>query len=178
MSLSSPSQASYHLKPMDPAVVEKVLQLLDQKCDALCAAPCDVLGTSVEDIFLNLTAHQTGSVSLDSAERSISSSGEPSLDAALPSLTGPTMMNLATNILYNRASNASGDIEHPPNLIYASYAAFLHLASGTLVDLKWVAFFGAAMFGFPVPSCDLEIPSSTSWFMALCCSVFSYGLIS
>ncbi|KAG2091193.1 uncharacterized protein F5147DRAFT_780074 [Suillus discolor] len=98
--------------------------------------------------------------------------------AALPSLTGPTMMNLATNILYNRASNASGDIEHPPNLIYASYAAFLHLASGTLVDLKWVAFFGAAMFGFPVPSCDLEIPSPTSWFMALCCSVFSYGLIS
>ncbi|KAG1895108.1 uncharacterized protein F5891DRAFT_1254123 [Suillus fuscotomentosus] len=136
---------------MDPAVVEKVLQLLDQKCDALCAAPCDVLGTSVEDIFLNLTAHQTGSVSLDSAERSISSSDMLTGDslfarqAALPSLAGPTMMNLATNILYNRASNTSGDIEHPPNLIYASYAAFLHLASGTLVDLKWAAFFGAAM---------------------------------
>jgi len=41
--------------------------------------------------------------------------------------------------------NASGKAERTPSLIYPSYAAFPHLAVGTLVDLKWVAFFGAAM---------------------------------
>ncbi|KAG1879528.1 hypothetical protein C8R48DRAFT_589537 [Suillus tomentosus] len=311
MSLSSPSQASYHLKSKDPVVVEKVLQLLDEERNALSVASCDVLGTSIEDIFLDLMARQTGSASLDSTEKSISSSGgiyEPTLaestddsssppgalqltdgrprsplsqaltifykraliarrswltpllavviavcgscipiiflsgqdttcttklgnesvislyfpespiyysasgpgtrvlesppniistlgstvsylkteniidnatfvstidqdylnltfggisidmltgdslfawQATPPGLTGPTMMNLVTNILYNRALNASGVIERTPNLIYASYAAFPHLASGTLVDLKWVAFFGAAMAVFP-----------------------------
>jgi hypothetical protein len=56
-----------------------------------------------------------------------------------------TMMNLVTNILYNRALNQSGNIASTLNLIYANYTAFPHLAAGTLVDLKWVAFFGAAM---------------------------------
>ncbi|KAG1828051.1 hypothetical protein DFJ58DRAFT_738020 [Suillus subalutaceus] len=41
------------------------------------------------------------------------------------------------------------DESSTPNLIYANYAAFPHLAAGTLVDLKWVAFFGAAMAVFP-----------------------------
>ncbi|KAG1886233.1 hypothetical protein F4604DRAFT_1675882 [Suillus subluteus] len=311
MSLSSPSQASYHLKSKDPVVVEKVLQLLDKERSALHVASCDVLGTSIEDIFLDLMARQTGSVSLDSTEKSIASSGgisEPILakltddpsappgalqltdgrprsplsqaltifykraliarrswltpllvvliavcgsciplvflsgqdttcttqfknesvislyfpespvyysetgpgtqilesppdiiatlgntalflktenilnnatfvstidqdysnlifggisidmqtgdslfawDATPPGLTGPTMMNLVTNILYNRALNASGNTASKPHLIYASYAAFPHLDTGTLVDLKWVAFFGAAMAVFP-----------------------------
>ncbi|KAG1840268.1 hypothetical protein DFJ58DRAFT_858320 [Suillus subalutaceus] len=301
MSLSSPSQASYHLKSKDPVVVEKCSHV----------ASCDVLGTSIEDIFLDLMARQTGSVSLDSTEKSIASSGgisEPILakltddpsappgalqltdgrprsplsqaltifykraliarrswltpllvvliavcgsciplvflsgqdttcttqfknesvislyfpespvyysetgpgtqilesppdiiatlgqsalflktenilnnatfistidqdysnlifggisidmqtgdslfawDATPPGLTGPTMMNLVTNILYNRALNASGNTASKPHLIYASYAAFPHLNTGTLVDLKWVAFFGAAMAVFP-----------------------------
>ncbi|KAG1813914.1 uncharacterized protein BJ212DRAFT_1274572 [Suillus subaureus] len=311
MSLSSPSQASYHLKSKDPVVVEKVLQLLDQERDALHVASCDVLGTSIEDIFLDLMARQTHGVSLDSTEKSISSSGgisEPILakltdgpsappgalqltdgrprsplsqamtifykraliarrswltpllvvliavcgsciplvflsgqettcttkfqnesvislyfpespiyysasgpgthilesppniiallgttasflktenipnnatfvstinrdylnltfggisidmqtgdslfawEATPPGLTGPTMMNLVTNILYNRALNISGNVASTPSLIYASYAAFPHLAAGTLTDLKWVAFFGAAMAVFP-----------------------------
>ncbi|KIK35268.1 hypothetical protein CY34DRAFT_592022 [Suillus luteus UH-Slu-Lm8-n1] len=70
-------------------------------------------------------------------------------EASPPGLTGPTMMNLVTNILYNRALNQSGNVASTPNLIYANYAAFPHLAAGTLVDLKWVAFFGAAMAVFP-----------------------------
>jgi hypothetical protein len=307
MSLSSPSQASYHLKSKDPVVVERVLQLLEKERIALHVASCDVLGTSIEDIFLDLMAHQTSRISINSTEKSISSSGgvsDPTLaeltdgssappgalqlsdgrprsplsqaltifykraliarrswltpllvvviavcgscipivflsgqdttcttqfknesvislyfpespiyysaigpgtqilesppdiiatlgqsaaylktenilnnatfvstidqdylnltfggisidmqtgdslfawQASPPGLTGPTMMNLVTNILYNRALNASGKAERTPSLIFASYAAFPHLAVGTLVDLKWVAFFGAAM---------------------------------
>jgi ABC-type multidrug transport system ATPase subunit len=311
MSLSSPSQASYHLKSKDPVVVERVLQLLEKERIALHVASCDVLGTSIEDIFLDLMAHQTSRISINSTEKSISSSGgvsDPTLaeltdgssappgalqlsdgrprsplsqaltifykraliarrswltpllvvviavcgscipivflsgqdttcttqfknesvislyfpespiyysaigpgtqilesppdiiatlgqsaaylktenilnnatfvstidqdylnltfggisinmqtgdslfawQASPPGLTGPTMMNLVTNILYNRALNASGKAERTPSLIYPSYAAFPHLAVGTLVDLKWVAFFGAAMAVFP-----------------------------
>ncbi|KAG0694048.1 hypothetical protein DFH29DRAFT_859873 [Suillus ampliporus] len=311
MSLPSPSQASYHLKSKDSVVVEKVLQLLDKERNALRIASYDVLGTSIEDIFLDLMARQTRSASPDGTEKSISSSGgvsTPSLadladgpsapakvleltdgrprsplsqaltifykraliarrswltpllvvfiavcgsciplvflsgqaatctlqfknetviplyfpdspiyllasgpgtqiltsppnitatlgktamflhtesipnnatfvstiqqdylnlsfggisidtqtgdslfawEASPPGFTGPTMMNLATNILYNRALNASGNTASTPSLIFANYASFPHLAAGTLVDLKWVAFFGAAMAVFP-----------------------------
>ncbi|KAG1763849.1 hypothetical protein EDD22DRAFT_482473 [Suillus occidentalis] len=311
MSLSSPSQASYHLKSKDSAVVENVLQLLDKERDVLHIVSYDVLGTSIEDIFLDLMARQACSASPDSTEKSISNSGgvyQPILaeltndpfappgalqltdgrprsplsqaltifykraliarrswltpllavliavcgsciplvflsgqdttcatqfenetviplyfpdspiylpalgpstqilesppniiatlgttssflqtenipdnatfistinqdylnltfggisinlqtgdslfawEASPPGLTGPTMMNLVTNILYNRALNQSGNVASTPNLIYANYAAFPHLVAGTLVDLKWVAFFGAAMAVFP-----------------------------
>ncbi|OAX34727.1 hypothetical protein K503DRAFT_803350 [Rhizopogon vinicolor AM-OR11-026] len=54
MSLSSPSQASYHLKSKDPVVVEKVPQLLHDEHKTLRVASYDVLGTSIEDIFLHL----------------------------------------------------------------------------------------------------------------------------
>lgn len=62
-----------------------------------------------------------------------------------PGLTGPTLLNLVTNILYNRALNASGNAVGTPGIIAANYASFPPIAGGTLVDLKWIAFFGAAM---------------------------------
>lgn len=62
-----------------------------------------------------------------------------------PGLTGPTLLNLATNILYNRALNASGNAAGTPSIIMANYASFPPIAGGTLLDLKWIAFFGAAM---------------------------------
>jgi len=305
MSLSSLSQASYHLKSRDSVVVEKVLQLLDDAREARCIASYDVFGTSIEDIFLDLMAHRTHSASPDGTDKSpgrvseldiqdliehpsaasnavlelttgrhCSSlsqgltifhkraliarkswfipvltvltavcgacipvfflSGRPatcitnfdneivnplyfpdspmllttigpgsqvltsppnitatlgnttmflntenvpnnatfitmieqnylnlsfggisintqtgdSLFAWQPSphgLVGPTMMNLVTNILYNRALNASGDTTGTPSIILANYSNFPLVPAGTLADLKWVAFFGAAM---------------------------------
>jgi ABC-type multidrug transport system ATPase subunit len=313
MSLSSSSQASYHLKSKDSAVVEKVLQLLDKDRNALHVASYDVFGTSIEDIFLDLMARQACSASPGGTEKSISTSGggyqsilaeltddpfappgalqltdgrprsplsqaltifhkraliarrswltpllvvliavcgsciplvflsgqettcatqfdnetviplyfpespiylpalgpgtqilesPPNIIATLgitasflqtenipnnatfvstinqdyfnlafggisidlqtgdslfaweaspPGLTGPTMMNLVTNILYDRALNESGNTASTPSLIYANYAAFPYLPAGTLVDLKWVAFFGATMVRTRIP---------------------------
>ena len=305
MTLSSPSQASYHLKSKDSAVVEKVLQLLEDERKALHIASYDVLGTSIEDIFLDLMASQTRSASPDGTEKSSDDVSRPVLpelisapsppgktkleltdgrprsplsqaltifhkraliarrswltplltvliavcgacipifflsgqspscvttyknetviplyfpespfyfsavgpgsriitsppnitmtlgkttmlldtdnvpnnatfvstiqqnylnlsiggisidtqtgdslfawQASPPGLIGPTMMNLVTNILYNRALNASGDTAGTPSIIMANYASFPRIAAGTLTDLKWVAFFGAAM---------------------------------
>ncbi|KAI0066620.1 P-loop containing nucleoside triphosphate hydrolase protein [Artomyces pyxidatus] len=66
-------------------------------------------------------------------------------EATPPGLTGPTMLNLATNILYNIALNNSGTAAPGPSLILANYESFPVVDAGTLVALKWIAFFGASM---------------------------------
>jgi hypothetical protein len=65
--------------------------------------------------------------------------------ASPPGLTGPTMLNLASNLLYNRALNASGKAANLPSIIAANYQSFPAANPGTLFALKWVAFFGATM---------------------------------
>ncbi|KAJ4470921.1 hypothetical protein J3R30DRAFT_3710877 [Lentinula aciculospora] len=54
ISVVSLRQASYHLKSKDPVIVESVLAMLDEKRDIFKIASYDVLGTSIEDIFLDL----------------------------------------------------------------------------------------------------------------------------
>ncbi|KAI0327677.1 P-loop containing nucleoside triphosphate hydrolase protein [Cubamyces sp. BRFM 1775] len=70
-------------------------------------------------------------------------------EATPPGFTGLVMLNLASNILYNQALNATGRAADAPRLILANYQAFPGIAAGTLVALKWVAFFGAAMAVYP-----------------------------
>ncbi|KAH9885418.1 P-loop containing nucleoside triphosphate hydrolase protein [Cubamyces lactineus] len=70
-------------------------------------------------------------------------------EATPPGFTGLVMLNLASNILYNQALNATGRTADSPSLILANYQAFPGIAAGTLVALKWVAFFGAAMAVYP-----------------------------
>ncbi|TFK69897.1 P-loop containing nucleoside triphosphate hydrolase protein [Pluteus cervinus] len=55
-SSSAPYFASYHLKTRDPAVVEQVLALLDRNQGRYHVASYDILGTTIEDIFLELMA--------------------------------------------------------------------------------------------------------------------------
>jgi hypothetical protein len=45
-------------------------------------------------------------------------------EATPPGINGPAMLNLATNILYNRALNASGSAASGPALISATYEEF------------------------------------------------------
>jgi ATP-binding cassette subfamily A (ABC1) protein 3 len=54
MSLASPHQPLYHLKSKDTVVVDRVLQLLDTETEKYGITSYDVLGTSIEDIFLEL----------------------------------------------------------------------------------------------------------------------------
>lgn len=65
-----------------------------------------------------------------------------------PGIKGPLMLNLATNILYNNALNSSGGSVLSA-AIRPSFQSFPPVDAGTLVALKWVAFFGAAMAVFP-----------------------------
>lgn len=62
-----------------------------------------------------------------------------------PGMTAVTLLNLASNLLYNRALNASGRAANQPSIISANYQSFPVLGAGTLFALKWSAFFGATM---------------------------------
>ncbi len=66
-------------------------------------------------------------------------------EATPPGLTGLVMLNLVSNLLYNTALNSTGRATTAPSVILANYQMFPGIAAGTIVALKWVAFFGAAM---------------------------------
>ncbi|PFH49786.1 hypothetical protein AMATHDRAFT_4551 [Amanita thiersii Skay4041] len=70
-------------------------------------------------------------------------------EASPPGLMGPSLLNLATNVLYNRALNVSGHEDNTPTLIRASFEPFPAPSARSLSALKWVAFYGAAMSVFP-----------------------------
>ena len=71
-------------------------------------------------------------------------------EATPPGLTGLVMLNLVSNLLYNTALNSTSRAAASPSIILANYQMFPGIAAGTLVALKWVAFFGAAMVSGPL----------------------------
>jgi len=58
ISSSSPLRVSYHLKSKESSTVENVLQLIDSQQSHFGIASYEVLGTSIEDIFLRLMAEE------------------------------------------------------------------------------------------------------------------------
>ncbi|KAH8119799.1 P-loop containing nucleoside triphosphate hydrolase protein [Phellopilus nigrolimitatus] len=101
--------------------------------------------TFVAEINQNFSDLSLGGVSVDLS----SGSALIAWEASPPGLTGPTMLNLATNILYNSALNSTNQGTGSPSIISPSLRNFPGVAAGTLVALKWEVFFGAAMAVFP-----------------------------
>ncbi|CCL98836.1 uncharacterized protein FIBRA_00841 [Fibroporia radiculosa] len=97
---------------------------------------------TVNQNYLNLTLGGV-SVDFDTGASLIAWEATP------PGLTGLVMLNLASNLLYNHALNQSGKGAGIPQIIGANYQDFPGFNAGTLVALKWVAFYGAAMAVFP-----------------------------
>lgn len=92
----------------------------------------------IEANYRNLSL---GGVSFDLAEQTALVAWE----ASSPGFTSASMLNLASNVLYNNALNISGNTADTPTLIRATYSPFPPTAAGTLFSLKWVVFFGAVM---------------------------------
>ncbi|KAF7340910.1 hypothetical protein MSAN_02075900 [Mycena sanguinolenta] len=111
MSLASPHQPLYHLKSKDTTVVDQVLQLLDRESEKYNIASYDVLGTSIEDIFLELMRKEDTSENREStegtgeAEKSSSASVDESKPVALNLATGRATSPLqqALTIFYKRS---------------------------------------------------------------------------
>ncbi|EIN14277.1 hypothetical protein PUNSTDRAFT_96008 [Punctularia strigosozonata HHB-11173 SS5] len=100
--------------------------------------------TFVSDIQQNFRNLSLGGVSINTN----SLESLVAWEATAPGYTGPTMLNLASNVLYNRALNQSG-FALTSSIINANFQYFPPVDAGTLVALKWVAFFGAAMSVYP-----------------------------
>ncbi|KAI0714652.1 P-loop containing nucleoside triphosphate hydrolase protein [Earliella scabrosa] len=98
--------------------------------------------STIEQTFLN---QSFGGVSVDTQ----SGTSMFAWEATPPGLTGLVMLNLVSNLLYNNALNQTGAAPPVPPLILANYQNFPGIPAGTLVALKWVAFFGAAMAVYP-----------------------------
>ncbi|KAJ2917839.1 hypothetical protein MD484_g2550, partial [Candolleomyces efflorescens] len=97
---------------------------------------------TIRQNYLNLSA---GGVSINTETNQALFAWE----ARPPGLMGTGMLNLASNILYNRALNATGASERTPVLIRANYAPLPTRAAGTLISLRWIVFFGAVMAVYP-----------------------------
>ena len=97
----------------------------------------------VDTIQQTFRTQALGGVSIDPQ----SGSAMIAWEATPPGMTGLVMLNLASNILYNRALNSTGQAGTNASLIIPNYQNFPGIGGGTLVALKWVAFFGAAMVG-------------------------------
>jgi ATP-binding cassette subfamily A (ABC1) protein 3 len=98
--------------------------------------------TFVDTITQDYRNLMLGGVSIDLATRASLIAWE----ATPPGYTGPSMLNLATNILFNSALNSSGN---DAGLILANYSPFPEIGAGTLISLRWITFFFAAMVRLP-----------------------------
>ncbi|KZT02088.1 P-loop containing nucleoside triphosphate hydrolase protein [Laetiporus sulphureus 93-53] len=98
--------------------------------------------STINQNFQNLTL---GGISVDLE----TGSALVAWEATPPGYTGLVMLNLASNLLFNHALNTSGKGTEVPQLITANFQPFPGFDAGTLVALKWVAFYGAAMSVFP-----------------------------
>lgn len=100
--------------------------------------------TFVQTILSNFMNLSLGGVSIDfNTDKAL-----VAWQASPPGLTAPTMLNLASNILYNRALNVSGRAANLPSIIAADFQTLPFKNPGSLRALDWVAFYGAAMVVF------------------------------
>jgi ATP-binding cassette subfamily A (ABC1) protein 3 len=67
-------------------------------------------------------------------------------EASSPGILGPSVLNLATNLLYNRALNSTSGSPGFRRQIRANYAAFPFMRVRPMIEpSRWVFYFGAAM---------------------------------
>jgi hypothetical protein len=98
------------------------------------------------ETFVNTISENYHNLSLGGISISLSTGASlVAWDATPSGIRGSSMLNLVTNVLYNRALNSSGNARGTPALIQANYATFPKVVSNTLLYLKWLFFFGAAM---------------------------------
>ncbi|KAF7354423.1 ABC transporter A family member 2 [Mycena venus] len=190
MSLDIPHRPLLHLGSKDPHIVGRVLGHLDTQSAKYEIVSYDVLGTTIEDIFLdvmaknqvdavieedstpvhavapaasvnasNFTDAATFTQYIDENYASIPIGGV-SFDLAAGSSmfawegtgtqwAGIVLLNLVSNIMFNRALNVTGKAGSSPTLIQPIYQRFPLFDDKTFGVLEWLVPFCAAMAVFP-----------------------------
>lgn len=111
MSLDSPQRPLFHLETQDPAVVGRVLALLDAQSAAYGIVSYDVLGATIEDIFLDVMTRNLGPV----PAAPVSSAG--SVEESATRATSADELVPMTEL-------------HPRPQVHNTPATILHLADG------------------------------------------------
>ncbi|KAJ7862845.1 hypothetical protein B0H13DRAFT_1097709 [Mycena leptocephala] len=111
MSLDSPQRPLFHLETQDPAVVGRVLALIDAQSAAYGIVSYDVLGATIEDIFLDVMTRSLGPV----PAAPVSSAG--SVEESVTRATSADELVPMTEL-------------HPGPQVHNTPAAILHLADG------------------------------------------------
>lgn len=88
---SSPTQAAYHLKVKDSSTVQRILQMIEDEKMVYNVASYSVLGTSIEDIFLNLM--HDSSTKEESEQREVEDDKSHSSSPSLPTLPQPMSLS-------------------------------------------------------------------------------------
>ncbi|KAJ7706884.1 hypothetical protein B0H17DRAFT_972841 [Mycena rosella] len=97
------------------------------------------------NIHNNFATIRTGGVSFDLVTGTTTFAWEGSNQGIL----GPIFLNLATNLAFNRALNASGQAANTSSLIQPSLQSFPQVHDEVFPPLEWLIFFGLVMSVFP-----------------------------
>jgi ATP-binding cassette subfamily A (ABC1) protein 3 len=127
-----------------------ILQTLGPTASILKFTPVPDNATFVTNINDHYKDNLFGGISIDNT----TGASVVAWEATPPGFKGLSALNLATNILFNRALNISGLTSDAPRLINANYQRFPFLFDpGIIGALRWMFFFGAAM----VSPCHFEL---------------------
>jgi hypothetical protein len=119
-----------------------IIQTLGPTAASLTFTSIPDNGTFSDDIKDDYKNILFGGISFDNT----SGASLVAWEATPPGLKGLSALNLATNILYNRALNMSGLTPNTARLIEVNYQPFPFLFDrGTVNSLRWMFYFGAAM---------------------------------
>jgi len=136
-SMLSPSLTSVFSSP--PGI-----QPLGSSTNALRVVDLPDNATFVSAINENYRGLTLGGISINST----TGSSLIAWEASPPGFTGASMLNLATNVLYNRALNMTGQSAFGPKSIRASHSVFPFISSARFAYLRWLVFFGLVMVRF------------------------------
>ncbi|KAJ7881460.1 hypothetical protein B0H13DRAFT_2049321, partial [Mycena leptocephala] len=156
MSLDSPQRPLFHLETQDPAVVGRVLTLLDAQSAAYGIVSYDVLGATIEDIFLDVMTRNPGPVpaapvsSAGSVEESATRA--TSADELVPMTElhpGPQVHNIPATILHLADGKPISPLRQSLTIFYKRVLIFRRSWLAPLLGIG-IAVAGAVILVHPV----------------------------
>ena len=131
-----------------------ILQTLGPSADVLKFTSAPDNASFVTNINSNYKNFLFGGISIDNT----TGASLVAWEATPPGFKGLSALNLATNVLFNRALNISRLTTDAPRLIQANYQRFPFLVDlGIIGSLRWMFYFGAAMVSLRITSCYARI---------------------
>ncbi|KAJ6506519.1 hypothetical protein C8R45DRAFT_969887 [Mycena sanguinolenta] len=164
MSLDSSQRPLFHLETQDPAVVGRVLALLDAQSAAYGIVSYDVLGATIEDIFLDVMARNPGPVpaapvssagSVESATRATSADELVPMTELYP---GPQVYNAPATIPHLADGKPISPLRQSLTIFYKRVLIFRRSWLAPLLGIG-IAVAGAVILVHPVQPAGDQPPS-------------------